>query len=149
MSSRAVPGNHSDDLRQMFASAIKKNTCSRNGSIHHSYLLGPTMSFALHLTGKKTNLRHIKTKSCIIILIDNIHAVTYVLHCILLAKKILLNQQLWKTSIQLNKLVIPHFPEPTLCHVILRLGFLNQMRTAGCLACYSTASPSSSITTSI
>lgn len=51
-----------------------------------AYLLGrPTMSFALHLTGRKINLRHIKAKSCIAILINNIHAVTYVLHCILLA----------------------------------------------------------------
>lgn len=45
--------------------------------------------------------------------------------------------------------MIPHFPEPTLCHIIWWLGFFNQMKTPGCLACYSTASPSSSITTSI
>lgn len=43
--------------------------------------------------------------------------------------------------------MIPHFPEPILCHIIWRLGIFNQMKTAGCLGCYSTASPRSSITT--
>lgn len=102
-----------------------------------AYLLGrPTMSFALHLTGRENNLRHIKAKSFIIISINSIHAVTYVLHCILLAtgqKKILLNQQHWKTSLPLYKLMIPHFPEPILCHIIWRLGIFNQMKTAGLL----------------
>lgn len=106
-----------------------------------AYLLGrPTMSFALHPTGRENNLRHIKAKSFIIISINSIHAVTYVLHCILLAtgqKKTLLNQQHWKTSLQLYKL----------CHIIWSLGIFNQMKTAGCLGCYSTASPRSSITT--
>lgn len=62
-------------------------------------------------------------------------------------KKILLNQQHWKTSLQLNKLMIPHFPEPTLCQIIWRLGIFNQMKTAGCLGWYSTASPRSSTST--
>lgn len=84
-----MPGNDSDELRQIFASAIKKkNTCSKVEMDPYimAYLLGrPTMSFALHLTVRKINLRHIKAKSCTVILINSIHAVTYVLHCILLA----------------------------------------------------------------
>lgn len=88
MSSTAAPGNDSDELRQMFASAIKKNTSYKVEMDPYiiAYLLGrPTMSFALHLAGRKINLRHIKGKSCITILINSIRAVTYVLHCILLA----------------------------------------------------------------
>lgn len=45
--------------------------------------------------------------------------------------------------------MIPHFPEPALCHIIQRLVFFSQMKTAGCLTCYSSPSPSSSVTTRI
>lgn len=59
------------------------------------------------------------------------------------------NQQCWKTSTQPNKRMIPHFPEPALCHIMQRLVFFSQMKTAGCLTCYSGAPPSSSVTTCI
>lgn len=43
------------------------------------------LPFASKLKGRKINLRHIKTKAGIIILINDVRAVTYMLHPIFVA----------------------------------------------------------------